>query len=193
MLDIGCGQGNLVRALRGDGYDATGIDVSPEQVAIARACGISQVRQGDYRNALLKAGGRYAAITATDVLEHLTKAEVLDTFDLVHGALSPGGAFIARVPNAVSPFGGYIRYGDFTHESWFTARSIHQLAMAAGFAQVSAFPCAPHAHGAISVVRTVLWKAASGLCKVALAAETGVVRGHIVTQNMTFAAVKAAP
>jgi hypothetical protein len=39
-------------------------------------------------------------------------------------------------------------------------------------------------------VRVVAWKAVSGLCKVALAAETGVLRGHIVTQNLTFVAQK---
>ena len=33
VLDIGCGQGQLVRLMLADGYDATGIDVSPEQVA----------------------------------------------------------------------------------------------------------------------------------------------------------------
>ncbi|MFI5067904.1 MAG: class I SAM-dependent DNA methyltransferase [Streptosporangiales bacterium] len=191
VLDIGCGQGHLVRAMAADGYDATGMDVSPEQVTIARAAGISQVAEGDYRKVLAKADGHYAAITATDVLEHLTKSEVLDTFDLVHEALSPGGVFIARVPNAVSPFGGYIRYGDFTHETWFTARSIQQLAAAASFTQVYVSACPPVAHGVASVARMLLWKVTSGVCKAALAAETGVVRGHIVTQNLTFAAVKA--
>ena len=80
--------------------------------------------------------GELAAVTATDLLEHLTKPEVLATFDAAAAALRPGGRFIARVPNAVSPFGGHIRYGDFTHETWFTARSVRQLAAAAGFGPV---------------------------------------------------------
>ena len=40
VVDIGCGQGELVRLLLADGYDAEGIDVSPEQVALARAAGL---------------------------------------------------------------------------------------------------------------------------------------------------------
>ena len=40
MVDIGCGSGQLVRCLLADGYDAAGIDVSPEQVALARRAGL---------------------------------------------------------------------------------------------------------------------------------------------------------
>ena len=106
VLDIGCGQGQLVKLMLADGYDAAGIDVSPEQVALAQAAGLDQIQQGDYRALLELRAGQLAAVTATDVLEHLTKAEVLDTFDRIANALLPGGVFVARVPNAASPFGG---------------------------------------------------------------------------------------
>jgi 2-polyprenyl-3-methyl-5-hydroxy-6-metoxy-1,4-benzoquinol methylase len=191
VLDIGCGQGHLVGLLLADGYDAEGIDVSPEQVTLARAAGLEgRVREGDYRDALAERAGQLAAVTATDVLEHMTKPEVLETFDRVATALAAGGVLIARVPNAASPFAGAIRYGDFTHESSYTARSIRQLAAAAGFGSVTVLPCPPIAHGVTSSGRLVVWKAMSGLCKIALAAETGVLRGHIVTQNLTFIARK---
>jgi 2-polyprenyl-3-methyl-5-hydroxy-6-metoxy-1,4-benzoquinol methylase len=190
IMDIGCGQGELVRLLLDDGYCAEGIDVSPEQVAIAHASGLDRVRHGDYLDTLGSRREELAAVTATDVLEHLTKDEVLETFDQVAAALAPQGVFVARVPNAVSPFGGRIQYGDFTHETWFTQRSVRQLAGAAGLVLVSVLPCPPVAHGVVSAARAVVWKSASALCKVALAAETGVLRGHIVTQNLTFAARK---
>ena len=104
-------------------------------------------------------GGQLAAVTATDLLEHLTKPEVLATFDAVAAALRPGGRFVARVPNAVSPFGGHIRYGDFTHETWFTARSIRQLAAAAGLRPVQVIGCPPPAHGIASAARAAIWAA----------------------------------
>ena len=190
VVDIGCGAGQLVRCLLADGYDAAGIDISPEQVALAHAEGLPQVRYGDHRQLLRERPGELAAVTATDLLEHLTKPEVLDTFDAVAAALAPGGRFVARVPNAVSPFGGHIRYGDFTHETWFTAGSVHQLAAAAGLGSVEVVDCRPAAHGMASAARATLWKPVSGLLKLALALETGVVRGHIVTQNLTFAVTK---
>ncbi|MDX6389665.1 MAG: hypothetical protein QOJ73_728 [Streptosporangiaceae bacterium] len=191
VVDIGCGQGDLVRLLLEDGYAARGIDVSPEQVALAHAAGLGQVHRGDYRDLLDAWAGRLAAVTANDLLEHLTKPEVLETFDRVAAALVPGGTFVARVPNAGSPFGGRIRHGDFTHESSYTARSVRQLAAAAGFGSVAVTPCPPIAHGLVSAIRVLIWKVISAFYKIALGAETGVVRGHIVTQNLVFVARKA--
>jgi 2-polyprenyl-3-methyl-5-hydroxy-6-metoxy-1,4-benzoquinol methylase len=191
VADIGCGRGDLVRLLQADGFDAEGIDISPEQVALARAAGVPRVRQGDFRAVLAAHPAHYAAITATDLLEHLTKPEVLATFDDVAAALAPGGVFVARVPNAVSPLGGHIRAGDFTHQTSFTARSVRQLAAAAGLTDVIARSSPPVAHGPASAARVVVWQVVSACYRLALAAETGVLRGHIVTQNLTFAARKS--
>jgi 2-polyprenyl-3-methyl-5-hydroxy-6-metoxy-1,4-benzoquinol methylase len=190
VVDIGCGRGDLVRLLQADGFDAEGIDISPEQAALARAAGVVGVRQGDFRGILAAHPARYAAITATDLLEHLTKPEVLQTFDDVAAALAPGGVFIGRVPNAVSPLGGHIRDGDFTHHTSFTARSIHQLVAAAGFDSVHVHSSPPVSHGLASAARVVVWQVVSACYRIALAAETGKLRGHIVTQNLTFVARK---
>lgn len=54
-----------------------------------------------------------AAAVATDLVKHMTKEEMLGAFDRVALALMAVGVFVAREPNAVSPFGGCIRYGDF--------------------------------------------------------------------------------
>ena len=190
VVDLGCGRGEIVRLLQADGFDAEGIDISPEQAALARAAGVARIHQGDFRAILAAHPAHYAAITATDLLEHLTKPEVLRTFDDVVTALAPGGVFVGRVPNAVSPLGGHIRNGDFTHQTSFTARSIHQLAAAAGFASVLSRSSPPIAHGLTSAARATVWKVISACYRIALAAETGRLRGHIVTQNLTFAARK---
>jgi len=190
IIDLGCGRGELVRLLQADGFDAEGIDISPEQAALAQAAGITGIRQGDFRDILARHPAHYAAITATDLLEHLTKPEVLQTFDDVAAALAPGGVFVGRVPNAVSPLGGHIRAGDFTHQTSFTARSICQLAAAAGFESVVTRSSPPIAHGLASAARVVVWQMVSACYRVALAAETGMLRGHIVTQNLMFAARK---
>ena len=60
VVDIGCGQGHLVRLLLADGYDAAGIDVSPEQVALARAVGLDRIQQGGYRELLDGQAGQLA-------------------------------------------------------------------------------------------------------------------------------------
>lgn len=128
-------------------------------------------------------------VLATDVLEHLTRNEVVATMDLIRMSLKPTGMVVAQVPNAGSPFGGHFRYGDWTHESWFTVRSLRQLTLATDFRDLVVVPCKPSPHGAKSALRVAVWAVASSTMKLALAAETGVVRGHIVTQNMTFRAM----
>ena len=191
VLDIGCGRGHLVRAVLQAGYrDVHGIDISAEHVDLAHASGLeAQVTQGDFRVALADAAGTIDVVLATDVLEHLTRNECVETMDLIHQALRPAGCIVARVPNAGSPFGGLIRFGDLTHESWFTVRSLRQLTLATGFGDLVVIPCKPNRHGVKSTLRAAAWSVASGAMKATLAAETGVVSGHIVTQNMTFRAV----
>lgn len=183
IVDLGCGQGLLVRWLQDTGYkNASGIDISPEQIDLARASGVQNVRLGSYADGLSQES--YGAVTATDFLEHLSKSEVVDVLDAAHAALRPGGVLIARVPNAVSPFGGLYQHGDFTHETSFTARSLRQLAAATSFRAASIYECRPIVHGTASAARAVVWRVASGAMKLALAAETGMTRGHIVTPNL---------
>jgi 2-polyprenyl-3-methyl-5-hydroxy-6-metoxy-1,4-benzoquinol methylase len=191
LLDIGCGQGHLVDAVRRAGYlHVCGVDISGEQVALARAAGLgTHVQQGNFRDVLRREPGSLDVVLATDVLEHLTRNELVATMDLIRGALKAHGMVVARVPNAGSPFGGLIRYGDLTHETWFTVRSLRQLTLATGFRDLVVVPCTPVRHGAKSTLRAAAWAAASSAMKLALAAETGVLRGHLVTQNMTFRAL----
>jgi 2-polyprenyl-3-methyl-5-hydroxy-6-metoxy-1,4-benzoquinol methylase len=191
ILDIGAGRGDLVRQLENDGFDAHGVDISPEQVKLAHAAGVHSVELGDFHSLLATADGHWDAVVATDVLEHLDKDSVMRTFDDVNRALRAGGVFVARVPNAVSPTGGHLMYGDITHQTWFTQRSIRQVAAVAGFQCVETFACPPVVHGIRSAVRAAIWKPVSGLLKTALAAETGQLRGHIVTHNLTFVAHQA--
>ncbi len=191
VLDIGCGRGALVRLMRADGLDAFGVDRGPEQVRLARASGLDRVVEGDLHDHLDATAGGWDAIVATDVLEHLSTDDLLRTFEDVRRALRPGGVFVARVPNAISPMGGHIMYGDITHQTWFTRRSIAQLASVAGFGSVDCFACPPPVHGLLSLGRATIWRAVSACYKLALIAETGQTRGHIVTQNLTFVARRA--
>lgn len=191
VLDIGCGQGTLVKLMREDGLDAWGVDISEEQVDLARAEGTTQIFLADLQEFLENSESTWDVVVANDILEHLQKQAVLDTFDRVHKSLTPGGIFLARVPNAVSPVGGHVMYGDITHETWFTRRNVAQLAAVSGFDSIETFPCPPPAHGLKSCARLAAWKVISGLFKLALTAETGQLRGHVVTQNLTFVAHKS--
>ena len=67
-----------------------------------------------------------------------------------------------------------------------------RLLQADGFDSVLARSSPPVAHGLASAARVTVWQVVSACYRIALAAETGMLRGHIVTQNLTFAARKGA-
>lgn len=125
---------------------------------------------------------------AIDFLEHLTRSEVIDLLTLLRSRLAPSGRLIARLPNAASPFFGRLQYGDLSHETAFTPRSIAQALKLAGFESVVILPANPVVHGIASAVRSVIWQLCAALMRVALIAETGFTRGHVVTQNMLVVA-----
>lgn len=185
ILEIGCGSGAFLSFLHGQGYrHLTGVDLSPQQVDLASALGLADVVQEDAVSFLRDRPGRFDLICGLDVLEHVPKPDLLDLLDGVRAALRPGGRFIAQTSNADSPFAGRFRYGDLTHELSFTASSIRQALRAAGFARINVYPLEPPRHNAPSLARWAAWRVIRALLTAYLAAETGILRGHLLTQTL---------
>lgn len=193
ILDLGCGHGDLIEVLRDAGYRSIcGVDGSPEQVELAHWMGRPEVEQGNLFAYLADHPSTFDAIVAVDVLEHFRKDEVLEVLDAVHLALRSGGRIVVRTPNGSGPFAGRTRYWDFTHEVAFTLTSMTQVLRATGFEEIRVLPSEPAPHGFLSLSRLILWRLFSLPLKLGLAAETGVVRGHILTQNLVAVADRAA-
>ena len=193
IIDLGCGHGALVHFARLAGYQqATGVDISPEQVELAQSLGVDGIRQGNVFEALRDLPDcSQSVVIAFDVLEHLTRDEALAFSAQVQRVLVAGGRFIVHVPNAESPFFGRVRYGDLTHEQAFTSSSIHQLLSASGFAHVECFEDVPIVHSIFSAVRWALWKMFRLVLATFAAVETGVLRGGIFSQNLLAVAHNA--
>ena len=94
-LDMGCGTGVLCGCLQKAGYDAWGMDLSPEMIRIARENypGIPFL-EGDM--CTFSPGKCFDLITATgDVLNHLPDLETLNrVFANLYQLLNPGGYLI---------------------------------------------------------------------------------------------------
>lgn len=103
-LDIGCGTGELVRALAEEGWEAVGTEPAPEIADAGRARGldIECATAAEYLNHWRTAGAHpFGGIVLLNVLEH-----VPDPAGLLIGliaALAPGGRVVVRVPNDFSP------------------------------------------------------------------------------------------
>jgi len=191
IVDVACGSAELLAALEALGYRACeGVDRSGEQVRAAHENGVANVTQGDAFAYLRERRDTFDAVVAVDFLEHLTKTEVIEFLHTARLALRPGGRLVVQTCNGASPMFGRIRYGDFTHETAFTDRSITQVFLAAGLEPAGVYGIDPVAHGVRSRLRAIAWGAIKLAATLYLAAETGVLRGHILSQNLVAVATR---
>lgn len=190
ILDVGCGHGKTLYWLRQEGYrNLNGIDISPEQVELARRV-LPEVQQGDFFGLLEGRQNSYDLVIALDVIEHFRKEEALRLTQLVFDALRPGGRFLVQTVNGSSPFAGHQRYHDLTHETAFTTHSLESLLRLCGFKRVDFAPLGPIVHGPVSAVRWFLWRLiALGLAGYHLV-EAGATGGAVFTQCFAACAHK---
>jgi 2-polyprenyl-3-methyl-5-hydroxy-6-metoxy-1,4-benzoquinol methylase len=192
ILDVGCGQGQLIRLIERDGFaNVSGIDLSAEQVALARKLGTERVVERDLFELAAAEPGTYDVVIAIDVVEHFDRADVQRAFQAFSDLLKPGGRFILRTPNGVSPYAGRILFSDLTHGVIYTETSLQQVGHVTGFASFSAYPVPPAGTSAKAKVRRALWTLVELWFKAPLVIETGQLRGHIVTQNLIGVGIKA--
>lgn len=188
IADLACGHGALLHCLRESGYrNISGVDVSPQQVALAHKLGVFEAECGNMAEFLSSKTNTFDVVFLMDILEHLDRTELFDLLALVHRSLKPGGTVIAHVPNAEGLFGMRIRYGDLTHEMCFTPQSIHQLFGILRFRDVRCFEDKPIMHGPNSIVRRFVWNCLTLMPRLLLLAEGG-RRGHVLSQNMLVVA-----
>lgn len=191
ILDFGCGDGTLLRIAAQLGYgDLVGIDVSEGMIDIARKAGTAATLHVGDALAFVKEApaGSFDTIIAYDVLEHLTRPELLNTLRAMSAALAPGGRLIFHLPNGGSPFYGRVRWGDITHELAFTRSSLVQLLVPLGIPHVHAQEDVPIAHGLKSTIRRAAWFVLRLFLVAWLAVENGQLRGHVLSQNMVVVA-----
>ena len=98
LLDVGCGTGVMLRLMRDLGWDAEGIDLDPQAVAVAHQAGL-RARVGTLDGAEL-AAGHYAAVTSSHVIEHVGDPAVFLRQCL--RVTRPGGRLALTTPNAAS-------------------------------------------------------------------------------------------
>jgi 2-polyprenyl-3-methyl-5-hydroxy-6-metoxy-1,4-benzoquinol methylase len=103
VLDIGCGNGIISRAIGEMGFNVLGIDVSEKTIEVAKAANtlpnvqFKIVAAGE----LESEPGVYDAIICSEVLEHLHQPEEL--LHIIHSSLKDNGILIVTVPNGRGP------------------------------------------------------------------------------------------
>lgn len=154
---------------------------------------MESVRQGDLVDFLRAAKEQtFDVIVAFDVLEHFTKDEILDVLETIFRALKPGGLLLLHVPNGEAIFSGKIFFGDFTHQTAFTAKSMHQVAAYCGFQSINCYEDKPVVHGPVSTMRAIAWAVVRTGYRLLNAIETGDPGSSLIlSQNLLAVCRKA--
>lgn len=138
ILDIGCGFGQILLALKKIGYtNLKGIDIADEAINYCEKKGFNVEKIADLIEFSIKNNERYDFIIMSHVLEHLEKERIIETLvGIKNNLLSENGLLFIAVPNAQSNTGCYWAYEDFTHHTLFTAGSLYFVLKSAGFESV---------------------------------------------------------
>jgi 2-polyprenyl-3-methyl-5-hydroxy-6-metoxy-1,4-benzoquinol methylase len=135
LLEIGCGPGYSLARFDARGYEASGVDISPVAVEMARGQGLRAELRDITKTSL---SGEYEVLVALEVLEHL--ADPLNILMKMKEVLSVGGCLVVSLPNEFHlvrrasmifgkvTFGGY----DDPHVRYFDDRLAKRLFHAAG-------------------------------------------------------------
>ncbi len=159
ILELGCGHGRILNYLRTKGFtNAKGIDISEEQIALARKDSLNAERADVFEYLKSQPLASLDSVIAIDFVEHFTKEELLQLFKIVHSAMKPNGVLLLQTVNGEGLFPRQIMYGDLTHSTILSPGSMGQLLSAVGFHDVNYFECAPLPHGLKGMLRSVAWK-----------------------------------
>lgn len=190
ILDVGCGNGSLIRALHQLGFHQThGIDISEEQVQIAKQSGLAQIEVADAITFMTDKSAVYDAVFCIDLIEHLTKSELVELLLLIRKALRPNGWLYLRTPNMDSPWPQLFAAGDFTHETLLNATSVRQLLGSAGYHEVRVYPSLMHVSPWWKeVVRQLIYGLLSIRWRLELLATARSSRGIVFTPNILVSA-----
>jgi SAM-dependent methyltransferase len=191
ILDLGCGHGAFLYFLRKNGYTrARGVDISAEQVALAKSLNIQDVTHANLLPYLARTeSGSIDFVVLFDIIEHLNRDELFETLDEVYRVLRSGGKCLVHLPNGEGLFGMTIRYADLTHEHCLTRTSARQLFSTIGFSSVDAYEERPVVHGITSLIRRIIWDLGTLGPRLLTAAETGEMR-TILSRNFLIVARK---
>lgn len=99
VIDLGCGRGEWLELLQGEGIKAIGVDTNETMRETCGALGL-EVVGADATEFLRGAqAGAFSAITGFHIIEHMPFPSLIALIDEALRTLKPGGALIFETPN----------------------------------------------------------------------------------------------
>jgi 2-polyprenyl-3-methyl-5-hydroxy-6-metoxy-1,4-benzoquinol methylase len=143
LLEVGCGQGDLLAAAARVGYDVTGVEYSSHSCAIARERlnGGGTVCQGEVSQ-IRHLAGTFDVCVLSDVLEHVYDPRGF--LQEIHRLLKPGGVLFIATPTLDSWSAKLLKnsWMEFKpeHLHYFNRNTLHSLLFQTGYEHVIGLP-----------------------------------------------------
>lgn len=137
ILEIGCGYGYLVYALRRQGFDAHGIDISHDAIAYAQRSYGSYFTETSIEHFLETSSEQYDLIIMLELVEHLFNP--LPTLAECLKRLTPHGKILITTPNRQSGVSSAVWVSDLppVHTAWWHPTGIFRAAQQRGWSIAS--------------------------------------------------------
>ncbi len=160
LLDVGCGNGERLAALRARGWDVVGQEIDPVAAEMAVACHGVAVRVGPLGDVGLPECA-FDAVTMNHVIEHVPDPVAL--LRTCRALVKPGGAIVCVTPNLDS--WGHRRFGRCwlgldspRHLHVFSPTSLRIVAERAGLTQASVWTTAANAEFISAGSLDLMWQ-----------------------------------
>jgi SAM-dependent methyltransferase len=144
VVDLGCGRGELLAALRSAGIAAKGVDASDDMASFARERGLDAVHGDALAFLSDQPDDSLGGVVATQVVEHLEPAYLTRLIETASHKLRRGAPIVLETINAacwLAFFSSYLR--DFTHVRPVHPDTLQYLLRANGFERVEIHYSAP--------------------------------------------------
>jgi len=142
LLEVGCGEGDLLVLAKGDGWQITGVEYSAAACEKARQrLNSNEVRSGELSEVGF-AAGQFDLCVISDVLEHVRSP--LGLLQEIHRVLKPGGTLFVATPSIDSWSARFLRqkWMEFKteHLAYFDRQTLQTALFKAGFRDVIVQP-----------------------------------------------------
>lgn len=144
VLDIGCGRGEFLDLLRGQGISSRGIDINDAMVEETRSRGLAAEKADALTYLEALPDGSLGGVFAAQVIEHLPSGYLTTLVEVAGRKVRPGGLLVFETINPtcwVAFFESYIR--DLTHVRPLHPETMQYLLRVSGFSGVRVLYSSP--------------------------------------------------
>ena len=132
VLDVGCGEGTLMKFLLEEGFSVVGVD--RDMVAVGRAVERQlSVEEKDFMVFLRENERSFGGIICSHVIEHIPVGQCEAFIGLCYRALTANGIMVIITPNVHTLSGSADFWNDPSHVRPHTLGSVEKLLSDAGF------------------------------------------------------------